>query len=42
MGTFRKPVNKGSSAKKFRHNVSKTKAANLPSRHVLMRGGQRM
>ncbi|QXP08544.1 MAG: hypothetical protein [Arizlama microvirus] len=42
MGTFRKPVNKSQSARKFRKNVSKTKAANIPSRKVLMRGGQRM
>ncbi len=38
----RKPVNKVKSAKVFRHNVSKTKAANMPSRYTIMRGGQRM
>lgn len=42
MSTYRKPVNKSRSSKTFRNNVSKTKAANLPSRAVLMRGGQRM
>lgn len=42
MGTFRKPLNKGSSAKKFRRDVSHTKAANVPSRRGIMRGGQRM
>lgn len=39
---FRRPVNKKSSAKRFRKNVSKTKAANVPSRRGIMRGGQRM
>lgn len=38
----RSPVNKSNSAKTFRKNVSKTKAANIPTRRVLMRGGQRM
>lgn len=38
----RKPLNKGKSARKFRKDVSRTKAANVPSRHVIMRGGQRM
>lgn len=38
----RRPVNKKSSARKFRKNVSKTKAANLPGRRGISRGGQRM
>lgn len=38
----RRPLNKKSSAKKFRKDVSKTKAANIPSRKTIMRGGQRM
>lgn len=42
MSMYRKPVNKSGSAKHFRHNVAHTKAANLPSRRSIMRGGQRM
>lgn len=38
----RYPVNKSRPARKFRKAVSTTKAANIPSRHVIMRGGQRM
>lgn len=38
----RRPLNKSKSAKKFRRDVKYTKAANMPSRHVIMRGGQRM
>ncbi|UOK21023.1 DNA binding protein [Chifec microvirus UA13_14] len=33
-------VNKGHSASKFKHNVSRTKAANLPRQ--VMRGGWRL
>lgn len=42
MGLFRKPVDKASSAKKFRHSISRTKAANVPTKRAIMRGGQRM
>lgn len=38
----RKPLNKAKSAKKFRRDVQYTKAANMPSKHTIMRGGQRM
>lgn len=38
----RKPLNKAKSAKKFRKDVQKTKAANIPSRYTIQRGGQRM
>lgn len=38
----RRPLNKSKSARKFRHDVQYTKAANVPSRHIIMRGGQRM
>lgn len=38
----RKVLNKAKSAKKFRRDTKYTKAANVPSRHVIMRGGQRM
>jgi len=38
----RKPLNKSRSAKEFRRAVKYTKAANVPSRYVIMRGGQRM
>ncbi|QXP08591.1 MAG: hypothetical protein [Arizlama microvirus] len=33
-------VNKAHSAKKFRHSISRTKAANLP--RTIMRGGYRL
>lgn len=42
MKGYRKPLNKVKSAKKFKKQVSKTKAANLPSRRIIQRGGQRM
>lgn len=42
MGMIRRPVNKAKSAKKFRRHVAHTKAANIPSRGVINRGGQRM
>lgn len=38
----RRPLNKVKSAKKFKQQVSKTKAANIPSRRSISRGGQRM
>lgn len=38
----RRPLNKAKSAKKFRKDVQYTKAANIPSRRAIMRGGQRM
>ncbi|WNK14202.1 MAG: hypothetical protein [Microvirus sp.] len=40
MGMFRKSVNKSGSSKTFRHNVSKTKAANVKQNP--MRGGIRL
>lgn len=40
MGMQRRPVNKHSSAKKFRHNTQKTKAANVQPNP--MRGGIRL
>lgn len=38
----RKPLNKKASARKFRKDVQYTKAANIPSRKTIQRGGQRM
>lgn len=42
MSLKRRPVNKSRSASKFRKQASKTKAANVPSKRTIMRGGQRM
>lgn len=42
MSTKRRPLNKAKSAHKFRKAVGKTKAANVPSKRTIMRGGQRM
>lgn len=36
----RKPINKNSSAKQFKRNVSKTKVVNI--KKPLMRGGERL
>lgn len=40
MGTYRSPVNKGHSARKFRKSVGHTKHANVAS--APMRGGIRL
>jgi hypothetical protein len=38
----RKPLNKAKSARKFKKHVQYTKAANIPSKRTIQRGGQRM